>query len=166
MKAILLLIMLGPTLSGVHAAEPELSDRLIGYTEFQTNLPGGRHTNVRTMRAMVVKADGSGRRLVAPELADEADTWTQFAGWSPDGQTAVVARGWENPDNAQWEEEHRTFRFTPDGWRLDSYLVDLATDQATNVTAVERVSFYNGGLFFWPNEPTMARNGRACGSCS
>ena len=155
MKAILLLlVLLGPALGKGLAAEPEVADRWIGYTEFQTNLPGGRHANVRTMRAMVVKADGSGRRIVAPELANETDTWTQFAGWSPDGQTAVVARGWESPDNARWEEEHQTFRFAPDGWRLDSYLVDLATNRATNVTAVDRVSFYNGGLFFWPNEPT------------
>ena len=155
MKAILLLlVLLGSALGKGLAAEPEVADRWIGYTEFQTNLPGGRHANVRTTRAMVVKADGSGRRMVAPELADETDTWTQFAGWSPDGQTAVVARGWESPDNARWEEEHQTFRFTPDGWRLDSYLVDLATNRATNVTAVDRVSFYNGGLFFWPNEPT------------
>ena len=154
MKPILLLVLLLPTQGMAYAAEPELVDRLIGYTEFQTNLPGGRHANVRTMRSVVVKADVSGRRLVAPELADELDTWTQFAGWSPDGQTAVVARGWQSPDNARWEEEHQTFRFTKEGWRLDSYLVELATAKATNVTAVERVSFYNGGLFFWPNDPT------------
>ena len=72
-------------------------ERLIGYTELQTDLPGGRHANVRTMRATVVKADGTGRRHVA---------------------------------------------------------ADLATAKATNVTAVERVSFYNGGLFFWPSDPT------------
>ncbi|MCY2993699.1 MAG: hypothetical protein NTY19_38355, partial [Planctomycetota bacterium] len=154
MKAILLLVLLPPTLGMACTAQPELVDRMIGYTEFQTNLPGGRHANVRTMRSVVVKADGSGRRLVATELADELDTWTQFAGWSPDGQTAVVARGWQSPENARWEEEHQTFRFTQEGWRLDSYLVELATVKATNVTAVERVSFYNGGLFFWPNDPT------------
>jgi len=129
-------------------------ERLIGYTELQTNLPGGRHANVRTMRATVVGADGTGRRHVAADLASEPDAWTQFAGWSPDGKTAVIARGWQSPENAKWEEEHRTFRFTKESWLLDSYLVDLATATATNVTAVERVSFYNGGLFFWPNDPT------------
>jgi TolB protein len=35
---------------------------------------------------------------------------------------------------------------------LDSYLVDLASGKAENVTAVQRISFYNGGLFFWPND--------------
>src|SRR5262249_7409566 len=30
----------------------------------------------------------------------------------------------------------------------------MAPGSATNVTAVERASFYNGGLFFWPNDPT------------
>ena len=29
--------------------------RLVGYNEFRTNLPGGRHANVRTTRAMVMR---------------------------------------------------------------------------------------------------------------
>ena len=65
-----------------------------------------------------------------------------------------MLRGWESAENAQWEEEHKTFRFTPEGWLVDSYLVDVATGKAENVTGVERVSFYNSGLFFWPNDPT------------
>ena len=127
---------------------------LVGYNEHRTNLPGGRHANVSTNRAMVVKADGTGRRSIGGDLVNEAGTWTQFAGWSPDGKTAVVLRGWESVENAQWEEEHKTFRFTPEGWLVDSYLVDVATGRAENVTGVERVSFYNSGLFYWPNDPT------------
>lgn len=126
----------------------------IGYTELQTNLPGGRHANVRTMRATVVRADGSGQRRVADALASKPDTWTQFAGWSPDGKLAIIGSGWQSPDNARWEEEHKNFRFTKEGWQLDSHLVDLATGKAENVTAVERVSFYNSGLFFWPGDAT------------
>lgn len=133
------------------ADEPVPSTPLIGFTELQTNLPGGRHANVRTMRAAVVRADGSGRRLISPELANEPDTWTQFAGWSPDGRTAVIGRGWQSPANARWEEDHKTFRHTAEGWLYDAYLVDIATGQATNVTAVERVSFYNS-IFFWPGD--------------
>ncbi len=132
-------------------AEPEL---WVGYTELRTDLPGGRHANVRTMRATMVRVDGSGRKRLAEELAREPDTCTQFVGWSPDGKTAIVSQGWESPENAKWEEEHKTFRFTKDGWRLDSYLLDIGTGKATNVTAVERVSFYNGGGFFWPNDPS------------
>ena len=126
---------------------------LIGYTELRTNLPGGRHANVRTMRAIVAQADGSARCVLAEELAREPDTWTQFAGWSPDGKTAVIGRGWQSPENAQWEEEHKTFRHAKEGRLLDSYLVDIATGKAENVTAVERVSFSNS-VFFWPNDPT------------
>ena len=126
---------------------------LIGYTELQTNLPGGRHANVCTMRAMLVSAEGSGRRTLAKDLANEPDSWTQFAGWSPDGTVAVVGRGWQSPENAKWEEEHSSFRHIPEGWLLDSYLVNLATGQATNVTAVERVSFYNS-IFYWPGDST------------
>jgi Tol biopolymer transport system component len=127
---------------------------LLGFTELRTNLPGGRHANVPTMRAVAMRADGSGRRVLGEELARDADSWTQFAGWSPDGKIAVIGRGWQSPANAKWEEEHRQFRHTKEGWLYDSYLVDLATNKATNVTAVERVSFYNAGLFFWPNDPT------------
>jgi TolB protein len=134
---------------------PDDHTPLIGYTELKTNLPGGRHANVRTMRAMVVAADGSGRRELAGPLVDDPNAWTQFAGWSPDGRTAIVIRGWERAENAQWEEEHKQFRFTADGWLVDSFLVDVGTGSAQNVTAVDRVSFYNAGLFFWPKQSAM-----------
>jgi Tol biopolymer transport system component len=130
-----------------------LPDVLIGYTELRTNLPGGRHVNVVTMRAVVVNTDGTGRRVLAEELTREPNTWTQFAGWSPDGRLAILGRGWESPENGRWEEEHKTFRFTRDGWLYDSYLLDLKTGRAINLTAVERVSFHNTGLFFWPGDP-------------
>ena len=136
------------------AAEPDLPNLLVGYNEHRTNLPGGRYANIITNRAMLVQADGTQRRPLVAELASEVGSWTQFAGWSPDGRMAVVGRGWESVANADWEEEHKTFRFTAEGWLYDSYLVDVATGTAENVTAVDRVSFYNAGLFFWQNDPT------------
>jgi Tol biopolymer transport system component len=126
---------------------------LIGYTEFCTNLAGGRHGNVATMRAVIVRADGAGRRVLAADLTREPDAWTQFAGWLPDGRLAIVGRGWESPENARWEEEHKEFRYNAAGWLYDTVLVDIATNRATNVTAVDRVSFHNSGLFFWPGNP-------------
>ena len=129
-----------------------LSRVRIGYNVHQTDLPGGRHPNVVTNRAMIVDGDGSKPHEVAPTLANEPNSWTQFAGWSPDGKTAVVLRGWESPENAAWEEEHKTFRFQPEGWLVDTYLVDIASGDAKNLTGVERVSFYNTGLFFWPSD--------------
>ncbi len=122
----------------------------IGYTELRTDRPGGRHANVRTMRAAVVRADGTGRKVVGEELATEADTWTQFTGWSPNGKTAVVGVGWQSPENAKWEEENKTFRMEDGKWKYDTCLLDPATGRATNVTAVDRVSHYNSGLFFLP----------------
>ncbi|MBX9789659.1 MAG: exo-alpha-sialidase [Pirellulales bacterium] len=130
----------------------EWTTRHIGFTEFRTNLPS-RHANCVTMRAVIARADGSDRREVAPELVNKPDMWSQFAGWSPDGTQAIVGAGWESPENARWEEEHKTFRFTPEGWLYDAHLVDLASGRAFNATAVERVSFYNSGLFFWPGDP-------------
>jgi TolB protein len=146
----LLLTLFCPT----SADDPPGSQPLIGYTQHRTNLPGGRHANVCTSRAMLVRADGTQLQTIGSELADIPGAWTQFAGWSPDGRTAVVLRGWESAENAQWEEEHKTFRFTPEGWLVDSFLVDMASRKAQNVTAVDRVSFYNSGLFFWPADPS------------
>jgi TolB protein len=147
---------LGP--AALFAADRETPpDLLIGYTEFRTDLPGGRYVNVATMRAVVVKADGTGRRLLAEELTREKNYWTEFDGWSPDGKTVILLRGWESEENGKWEEEHRTFRFSADGWLYDGYLLDLKSGKATNVTAVERVSHYNVGLAFMPGDPTRLR---------
>jgi TolB protein len=137
----------------VSKADP-VPGSLIGYTELRTNLPDGRHANVTTMRAVVVKANGTGRQVLAEDLTREKHTWTQFAGWSPDGKTAIIGRGWESPENGKWEEDHRTFRFNAEGWLYDMYLLDLANNKATNLTSIDRVSFHNSGLFFWPNEPS------------
>ena len=126
-------------------------DAWIGYTEFRTNLPGGRHANVVTQRACMDRAVGGGRRVVAASLTEgKQHTWTQFAGWSPDGTLAIIGNGWESPENAAWEEEHRGFRFNAEGWLYDTCLVDLESGAIENVTAVERVSFYNTGVYFWP----------------
>ena len=126
---------------------------LIGYTELKTNLDGGRHLNVRTMRASLVKADGTSPSRIAEQLVMESDTWTQFAGWSPDGKTAIIIRGWEDYENAQWEEKNKTFRHTKKAYLVDSFLVDLENKRPINVTGIDRVSFYNTGLFFWKNDP-------------
>ena len=88
---------------------------LIGYTELKTNLEGGRHVNVRTMRASLVKADGTSARKIADQLITEPDSWTQFAGWSPEGRQAIIVRGWEDFENARWEEMNKTFRHNRKG---------------------------------------------------
>src|SRR5262245_55826808 len=109
-----LILILFINVARLAAAADAWPTGLIGYSELQTNLPGGRHANVETMRAMVVGADGTARREIAAQLVDRPDTNTQFVGWSPDGKTAIVGRGWESPENAAWEEEHKNFRFTAD----------------------------------------------------
>ncbi len=122
----------------------------IGYTEYRTNLPT-RFDNQVTSRACIVRGDGTDRRPIASELATGPHTWTQFAGWSPDGASAIVLSGWESPENAAWEEEHRTFRMT-EGWKVDLHLYDLRDRSLVSLTAVERVSDYNSGLVYVPGE--------------
>lgn len=151
MKLVLVGLWLMLGVVTLRADEPNRKRPLIGFTELRTNLPGGRHANVRTMRAVVVRSDGTERKLIADELANELDAWTQFAGWSPDGKQAIVTRGWQDTENAKWEDEHKTFRMEPDKWLLDTCLVEMTTGKISNVTAVDRVSHYNGGLFFLPN---------------
>src|SRR5262245_16324768 len=98
---------LGPALlqSGTQAAASP--DLLIGYTEHRTDLPGGRHANVKTRRAVVVKADGTGRRVLAEELTREPGYATQFVGWSPDGKAARLGRGFKSDEVGAWEEKHK-----------------------------------------------------------
>src|SRR5262249_61878173 len=85
-------------------------DLLIGYTEFRTDLPGGRYVNDWTRRAVVVKADGTGRRALAEELTREKGYSTQFYGWSPDGKTAILLRTWRSEANGKREEENKQLR--------------------------------------------------------
>src|SRR5215468_268349 len=123
---------LGPGFLRAADADDNPPDLLIGYTEYRTDLPGGRHVNVKTMRAVVIKANGTGRRVLTEDLTKEKGSWTQFTGWSPDGKKAIFSRNWQSEENGKWEEEHKTFRTTADGSRCDGYLFDLATRKATN----------------------------------
>jgi len=114
-----------------------LPDLLIGYTEFRTDQPGGRYPNEWTMRSVIVKADGTGRRVLAEELTREKGSWTQFVGWSPDGKSARLSRNWMSEENGKWEEAHKDFRRTGDGFRNDMYLVDIASGKATKQMPVD-----------------------------
>ena len=138
------------------AAQPEspvaIPSRAIGYTQHATALPGGRWANIVTGRAMLL-LPGRQPTPLAAALTDEPGSWTQFVGWFPDGKTAIIGRAWESEANARFEEEHKTFRFRAEDWLYDTHLLDLATGRADNVTAVERVSFYNTGVFPWPGDP-------------
>ena len=123
----------------------------IGYTEFQAGLKGGMFPFQTSMRACVIDADATNRREIAPDLSARENSWTQFSGWSPDGRLAVVGSGWESPENAAWEKANGGFRMT-EGWLYDMWLFDLEKRRRSNLTAVDRVSIYNTGLFFWPGD--------------
>ncbi|HAC91607.1 MAG TPA: hypothetical protein DCF63_13405, partial [Planctomycetaceae bacterium] len=119
---------------------------LIGYSECRNDLPDGQYANWLTKRSYVVCADGTKRREIGGELVQDQYSWTQFGGWSPDGSKAVLLSARETPENAAWERKNKTFRMTQ-GWLMDTCLLDLASGQLTNVSAVDRVSSYNSVSF-------------------
>jgi len=132
------------------------ADYLIGYTDSQCDDPRGQFYNSRAARAMIVRADGTGRREIGASLITRSNSWTSFGGWWPDGRQAIVGCAWESEENYLWERQHQTFRMTEGNWLLDGCLVDIATGTTRNVTAVERVSNYNAGLTPWPGDPARA----------
>ena len=101
---------------------------LIGYTEGRHDLPGGQFENWVTNRACVVRADGTERRVLAESLTQQEHAWTQFAGWSPDGQTAVIgfAYGYSaSPDGRliSYHEDYQVFVSRADGsgkWKVET----------------------------------------------
>jgi Tol biopolymer transport system component len=132
---------------------PERPAFQIGYTAHRTNLRGGQFANRSTSRAYVVKGDGTLTEQLAPELTRKPNQWTQLDGWSPDGRQAVILQCWESPENGAWEHRHKDFRFSAEHWLVDIVLLDVHSRALTNLTSVERVSFYNHGLHFWPKDP-------------
>lgn len=140
------------------ATSREAGDRaryLLGYTDTRCDDPRGQFYNWRTQRAMVIRADGSGRREIGAAAITDENTWTYLVGWWPDGR-AVIGVAWESPENYVWERAHQSFRTTEGNWRLDCGLLDPGTGRFVNLTAVERVSNYNPGLAPWPGDPGRA----------
>lgn len=155
---LLLTIALVISTTSCNTAHPTASRAhyLIGYTDQRCDDPRGQFYNSRTARAMIVRADGMGRREIGASLITRSNCWTSFAGWWSDGRQAVVGSCWESEENYLWEREHKTFRMT-EGWLLDGCLVDIHTGRTLNLTAVDRVSIYNAGLSPWPGDPTRAK---------
>ncbi len=133
----------------LRADDDKPPDLLIGYTRHRTDLQG-YYPNRVTSRAFVVKGDGSGTTELAPELASKPHQFTQFAGWSPDGRQAILYQNWESPENGAWEDKHGTWRFSAEHHLVDIVLLDMDGRKTRNITAADRVSFYNVGLGFLP----------------
>jgi Tol biopolymer transport system component len=133
----------------LRADDDKPPDLLIGYTRHRTDLQG-YYPNRVTSRAFVVKGDGSGTTELAPELASKPHQFTQFAGWSPDGRQAILYQNWESPENGAWEDKHGTWRFSAKHHLVDIVLLDMDSRKTRNITAADRVSFYNVGLGFLP----------------
>jgi TolB protein len=147
--AALTLTLLSPAARAGKPADKR-PDYSIGFTVQRTDLPGYFPNRV-TARAFVVNGDGSGTKQLAPELAGKPNQYCQFAGWSPDGRQAVLYQAWESPENGAWEDKHGAFRFSAEHWLVDIILLDMGSKKTRNLTAVERVSFYNVALG-WPKK--------------
>lgn len=151
----LALLLMNAACKSTQLAATTRSNYLLGYTEMRCDDARGQFYNWRTRRAMIVRADGSKRREIGSSAITNENSWTGFVSWWPDGR-AVINTSWESPENYAWEKEHRTFRMSEGNWLTDCCLVDVATEQMINVTAVERVSNYSPGLAPWPGDPSRA----------
>jgi Tol biopolymer transport system component len=144
-----LMLPLLPQTSPAGKPAEKRADYAIGYTAHRTDLPSYYASRV-TFRAFVVNGDGSGTKQLAPELASKPNQSVQFAGWSPDGRQAILNQNWEDPENGAWEDKHGTWRFSAEHWLVDIILLDMDSQKTANLSAANRVSFYNVGLQFWP----------------
>ena len=159
MLTLLVSCMIQITLTGCGQRSPIVTDRhqyLIGYNDTQCDDPRGQYYNGLNKRAVVVRADGTGRREVGQSLVNRECQVVGFAGWWPDGR-AVIGLSYKSLEVGQWEQTNRTFAHgRKDGIEIDCCLVDIDTGEAVNMTAIERVSNHNAGLAPWPNDPTKA----------
>ena len=113
----------------------------------------------RAARQRPHDAGGDGRRRTGPT----GDCWrmnwrtrpmpgpSSRAG-RPTARRPSSAAGGRAPTMPAGRKTTSSSASPPKAGCYDSYLVTLSSGQAENVTAVDRVSFYNSGLFFWPND--------------
>ena len=125
----------------------------IGFTVQRTDLPGGRAVNKSTQTAWIISVKTGNKIQVGSSLKqpDFSNTAVRFSRWSPDNTKVILEKHWADPANARWEEEYRQKRLT-EGHLVDSYIFDLHSNNAINLTAIDRVSEYNTELFYWPND--------------
>src|SRR6185437_721954 len=98
------------------AASPEkCKGMMIGYNEYRTDLATGDACNQSNLPC-VIDADGTGRRVLAPELKKDDHTEVVMHGWSDDGQSAKLIVVSKDPEVTKWEEEHKDFK--PGGEKL------------------------------------------------
>ena len=121
----LVLLLLG--FSPVRANDEPAAAPLFGYTEFQTNLKGGRHPNVRTMRATIVQQDGSGNRRIAEAAAARASlpAKPRRVLYNFDGDSCLTTKaGGKGPVPVQIDDVKRLIdEVAYEGSRVDSVLV-------------------------------------------
>ena len=91
--------------SGCQSPSALLAQRahyIVGYTDSRCDDPRGQYYNGLTRRAMVVRADGSGRREIGQSLITRECQATTITGWWPDGR-AILNVGYKSPEVGAWE---------------------------------------------------------------
>lgn len=122
----------------------------LGYTTLATAIPGGRHQNIRTMRAMRMRLDGSAPSEIDASAIANADTWTSVASCASDG-TIYMQIGWQSPVNAVHEELARSHLFRPGSWMLDVAARIPGSTRSINLSDRDRISHINLGPLAMPS---------------
>jgi len=123
----------------------------IGVNLNVSNLPT-RYDSSNSNRAHVLLKDGTDTMPGNEYVTIFGQMSTAFTSWSNDGNKFVIAKGWEDPQWAMREEYYENFLFNPNLQRSDNFVMDLNTMTGFNVTAVEEVSYSNGGATFFPGD--------------
>ncbi len=127
-------------------------DYEITYSTYRTNIPGLRHYNTRTLRPNLYSSKTNSSRIIAPHMIDSENSYTSVGFWNQDGERKVILQyRWEDPENAKWEEENNTFRYST-GWKSRDLIADLDNNDAVTdpIGPADQYKF-NFGLFFLGN---------------
>lgn len=128
--------------------DPSLTDLPydVGFTILNTQLPYGRYDSQSSMRPKIIHAHTQAIEDISLGSIDNPkNTGSEFLNFYHDARTVYFSKCWEDPQNGMIEQLVGEFRYSAANYLCDTYSYDRKTGIATNLTAIDRVSYYNGG---------------------
>lgn len=131
-----------------------LSDDLI-FRVNRTDLPFGRYDAASSRRVHLIKSDNSTIELSKNLINIDGQQGVSVSDWSPDGNTVLLSRGWEDSEYAMYQEITDGEGIVDDSkFTCDSVSYNLLTDETKVLSDVEKVSTCNSGGVFNVSNPS------------